>query len=166
MTCCKEIPIPTLKIFPSEISRLNFFYNNAKRKVFQNRYNLSNWFSLSFVDNEVESSIIKNFPNIDEWFTMLKKSDLKGVKECYLSVLEAKTSIPWHKDLSEDVFSEAFLTSISTDKSFIEFRNDKKYTYKPGHSYVIRSAIDHRILNLSDANRFTLCTIPLENPYV
>lgn len=166
MTCCREIPIPTLKISPSEIKRLNFFYYKAKRKVFQNRYNLSNWFSLHFIEDQIPSSIVHNFPSIDDWFTKLINSDLKGIKECYLSVLEAKTSIPWHKDLNKDVFSEAFLTSISTDKSFIEFRNDKKYTYKTGHSYVIRSAIEHRILNLSDETRFTLCTIPLENPYV
>ena len=166
MTCCKEIPIPTLKISPSELKRLEIFYRNAKRKVFVNRYNLQNWFSLSFVADEVESSIIQNFPSLEKWSKDIKKSKFKGIKSSYLSVLEPKSSIPWHKDLSTDKFCAAFLTSIKTDKSFIEFRNDKKYTYKTGHSYVIRSAIEHRILNLSDETRYTLCTVTLENPYV
>ncbi len=166
MTCCKEIPIPTLKISPSELKRLEFFYRNAKRKVFVNRYNLQNWFSLSFVNNEIESNIIENFPSIKKWCSDIKKSEFKGIKSSYLSVLEPKSSIPWHKDLSTDKFCAAFLTSVKTDKSFIEFKNDKKYTYKTGHSYVIRSAIEHRILNLSDETRYTLCTVALENPYV
>jgi hypothetical protein len=68
--------------------------------------------------------------------------------------------------MSTDVFSNSFLTSIKTEKSFIEFENDKKYTYNQGYSYVIRSAIKHRILNLSDDIRITICTTPTENPYV
>jgi len=166
LTCCKEIPIPTLKLSLSELKRLEFFYRNAKRKVFVNRYNLQNWFSLSFVSNEIESSVIQNFPSIEKWCSDIKKSEFKGIKSSYLSVLEPKSSIPWHKDLSTDKFCAAFLTSVKTDKSFIEFKNDKKYTYKTGHSYVIRSAIEHRILNLSDETRYTLCTVALENPYV
>ena len=130
MTCCKEIPIPTLRISPSEIKRLNFFYYKAKRKVFQNRYNLSNWFSLHFIEDQVPSSIVQNFPSIDIWFTKLINSDLKGIKECYLSVLEAKTSIPWHKDLNKDVFSEAFLTSISTDNHLLNLEMIKNIHIK------------------------------------
>lgn len=150
----------------SELKRLEFFYKSAKRKVFINRYNLQNWFSLSFVDNEVESNIVQNFPSLKKWCDDIKKSEFKGVRSSYLSVLEPKSSIPWHKDQSTDRFCEAFLTSIKTDKSFIEFRNDKKYTYKTGRSYVIRSAVEHRILNLSEELRYTLCTVTLENPYV
>ena len=166
MTCCKEIPVLPLNLPLSELKRLEFFYKSAKRKVFINRYNLQNWFSLSFVDNEVESNIVQNFPSFKKWCDDIKKSEFKGVRSSYLSVLEPKSSIPWHKDQSTDRFCEAFLTSIKTDKLFIEFRNDKKYTYKTGRSYVIRSAVEHRILNLSEELRYTLCTVTLENPYV
>ena len=92
--------------------------------------------------------------------------EFKGIKSSYISVLDPKSSIPWHKDMSSDVFCKSFLTSIKTENSFIEFEGDRKYTYKPGFSYVIRSANNHRILNLSDDIRITLCTTPTENPYV
>ena len=58
-------------------------------------------------------------------------------------------------------FAPAAIT-LSTDDSFIEFENDKKYTYKTGYSYLIRSG-SHRIFNLSDKNRYTLCVTPEEN---
>jgi hypothetical protein len=78
-----------------------------------------------------------------------------------------KNQIPWHVDLqNKEIFSPAAITSLVTDNSFIEFENDKKYTYKTGYSYLIRSGNKHRIINLSDINRYTLCVAPEENPYV
>ena len=58
------------------------------------------------------------------------------------------------------------ITSLVTDNSFIEFEEDKKYTYKTGYSYLIKSGVKHRILNLNDSNRYTLCVTPEDNPYV
>ena len=81
--------------------------------------------------------------------------DLK-IKHCYISVVLPKNQIPWHVDLqNKDVFSPAALTSLVTDNSFIEFEEDKKYTYKTGYSYLIKSGVKHRILNLNDSNRYT-----------
>ena len=88
MTCCKEIPVLPLNLPLSELKRLEFFYKSAKRKVFIYRYNLQNWFSLSFVDNEVESNIVQNFPSLKKWCDDIKKSEFKGVRSSYLSVLE------------------------------------------------------------------------------
>ena len=40
-----------------------------------------------------------------------------------------------------------------------------KYTYKNGYSYIFRAGFSHRVLNLNDDLRITLCTTPEENPY-
>ena len=85
----------------------------------------------------------------------------------YISILLPKSSIPWHVDMQDiSYFNKAILTSLSTKNSFIEFENDVKYVYKTGYSYLIKSGVKHRILNLSDQNRIMICTTPKENKYV
>ena len=166
MTHCKKIPI--LKFDLGDTDKLISLATKGK-KVFSTRYNLGNWSSLSLIDDYKYSYLLKKeLPNLYQVFEQLNTeyTELKGIKSSYISVLAAKSSIPWHKDMSTDVFCDSFLTSVKTENSFIEFENDKKYTYEPGYSYIIRSAIQHRILNLSDDIRITLCTTPTENPYV
>ena len=65
-----------------------------------------------------------------------------------------------------ETFSPSFITSIRTDNSFIEFKDDKKYTYKEGMSYIIKSGVEHRIFNLNDEHRITLCVTPEVNDHV
>lgn len=165
MTYCKKIPIPKFNL--EDLNKLIYLSTKGK-KVFSNRYNLNNWNSLPIITNYKYSYLLENeLPNLLKSFEQLNSLDcFKGIKSSYISVLEPKSSIPWHKDLSTDVFCDAFLTSIKTTHSFIEFENNKKYYYEPGCSYIIRSAINHRILNLSNEIRITLCTLPTENPYV
>lgn len=164
MTCCKKIPIPDLNI--SDLDTIQNMYLNGK-KVFNSRYNLPNWRSLYLINDYKQNSLYHKLPNIRNWLIYIEDNylEFKGIKNCYLSILEPKSSIPWHTDMSTDVFNDSFLTSLKTKNSFIEFENDKKYTYKTGSSYVIRSAVSHRILNLSNEIRITLCTTPTENPY-
>lgn len=159
MTCCKKIPIVKLNI--SEVEKIKNTYQKGK-KLFISRYNLNNWKSITLIDNFNYTKYLHQFPIIKNWYDCLNLE----IEHAYLSILEPKTSIPWHTDMSTDVFNPTFLTSISTNSSFIEFKNDKKYVYKLGYSYIIRSAIEHRILNLSDDIRITLCSTPRENPYV
>lgn len=166
MTCCKKIPV--LQFNRGDIVKLIDLATRGK-KVFSKRYNLENWYSLPLIEDYKYSYLLKNeLPYLWYTFDLLNNfyTEFKGIKSSYISVLDPKSSIPWHKDLSTDVFCDSFLTSIKTENSFIEFEGDKKYTYEPGFSYVIRSAINHRILNLSDDIRITICTTPTENPYV
>lgn len=165
MTHCKKIPIPQFN--RGDIVKLIDLATRGK-KVFTSRYNLDNWYSLTLIDNYDYSQVLKELPFLRYTYDQLNNfhTEFKGIKSSYLSILNPKSSIPWHKDMSTDVFCNSFITSIKTENSFIEFDGDKKYTYDPGYSYVIRSAISHRILNLSDDIRITICTTPTENPYV
>lgn len=165
MTCCKKIPLPKFNLGDTE--KLLYLATNG-RKVFSKRYNLENWKSFPIITNYKYSYLLKNeLPSLLESFETLNSlKDFKGIRSSYISILNPRSSIPWHRDMSTDIFCNAFLTSIKTTHSFIEFENDKKYYYESGCSYVIRSAISHRILNLSDDIRITLCTTPTENPYV
>jgi len=166
LTYCKQIPIPQFN--RGDIVKLIDLATKGK-KIFSNRYNLNNWYSLSLIEDYKYSRLLTdNLPYLWYTFDQLNNfyTEFKGIKSSYISVLDPKSSIPWHKDMSSDVFCKSFLTSIKTENSFIEFEGDRKYTYKPGFSYVIRSANNHRILNLSDDIRITLCTTPTENPYV
>ena len=61
-------------------------------------------------------------------------------------------------------FQVKVITALLTDKSFLEVDNIK-YTYKNGYSYIFRAGFSHRVLNLNDDLRITLCTTPEENPY-
>ena len=118
--------------------------------------------------NGKESPMMKHFPYIQEWMKLcIRHTGIKKFKHVYLSVVLPRNQIPWHVDMKDtESFAPAAITSLSTDDSFIEFENDKKYTYKTGYSYLIRSGNRHRIFNLSDKNRYTLCVTPEENPYV
>ena len=106
-----------------------------------------------------ESPMMKHFPYIQEWMKLcIRHTGIKKFKHVYLSVVLPRNQIPWHVDMKDkDSFSPAAITSLVTDDSFIEFENDKKYTYKTGYSYLIRSGNRHRIFNLSDKTRYTLC---------
>ena len=42
----------------------------------------------------------------------------------------------------------------------------KKYTYKEGMSYIIKSGVEHRIFNLDEEPRLTLCVTPEVNDHV
>ena len=80
----------------------------------------------------------------------------------YLSVLAPRQQIPWHVDMNRSGFNKAFITSLHTENSFIEFKDDKKYYYKKGNSYLLQTGTEHRIINMSDEYRITLCTIPIK----
>ena len=165
MTNCKQIPLP--KIENIDPHKLDFFFKLGNH-LFETRYNHHAWKSFDLLRDSRKSPMMKHFPFIEDWLAMCEKhTGFKKIKHCYISVLLPKNQIPWHVDLkNKDIFCPAALTSLVTDDSFIEFENDKKYTYKTGYSYLIRSGVKHRIMNLSDTNRYTLCVTPEENPYV
>ena len=49
----------------------------------------------------------------------------QNIKNCYISILKPKCAIPWHTDAEGEKFTSSFITSISTDKSFLEVDNIK-----------------------------------------
>ena len=165
MTSCKQIPLP--KIEDVDVHKLDFFFKLGNH-LFETRYNHHAWKSFDLLVDKKVSPMMKHFPFIEKWLELVEKhSGLRKIKNCYISVVLPKNQIPWHIDQSnDDIFSPSALTSLVTDNSFIEFEDDKKYTYKTGYSYLIKSGVKHRIVNLSDSNRYTLCITPEENPYV
>ena len=165
MINCKQIPLP--KIENVDIHKLDYFFKLGNN-FFETRYGHEAWKSFDLLKQSKPSPMLKHFPFIENWLQLCEKhTGIKNIKHCYLSVLSPKNQIPWHVDLSNEVvFCNSFITSLSTENSFIEFENDKKYTYKTGHSYLIKSGVKHRILNLSDSYRYTLCITPEENFYV
>ena len=86
-------------------------------------------------------------------------TNIRVIKNSYISILIQKSSIDWHVDSTNKDFNKSIITAISTTNSFIEFE-DAKYYYKDGYSYIIRSGNSHRVLNLNDDIRITLCTTP------
>lgn len=111
--------------------------------------------------------MLKHFPYVQKWLgDIVKFNNLKEIEHVYLSVLAPRQQIPWHTDMNRKGYNKAFITSLFTDDSIIEFRNDKKYEYKQGFSYALQTGSEHRIINMSDDYRFTLCVTPKENPYV
>ena len=165
MTNCKQIPLP--KIDNIDLTRLDFFFKLGNH-LFSTRYSHESWKSFDLLSDGKPSPMMKHFPYIEEWMKLcVRHTGIKKFKTVYLSVLLSKNQIPWHVDMTDtESFSPAAITSLSTDESFIAFEGDKKYTYKTGHSYLIKSGNRHRIFNLSNKNRYTLCTVPEENPYV
>lgn len=164
MISCKQIPIPKLE--GVDINRIMLFYKMGNQ-FFLERYATHSWKSFDLIHDCKNSPMMKHFPAINDWVTLVKKhTAIKEVKTLYLSILAPKSSIPWHTDRFDNALSNSYITSIQTDKSFIEFEKDKKYTYKTGYSYIIRTGIKHQIMNLSDDYRITLCTTPIgDNPY-
>ena len=165
MTNCKQIPLP--RVEDVDLHKLDFFFKLGNH-LFESRYAPHAWKSFDLLTNYRVSPMMKHFPFIVKWLDMCEKhTGFKSIKNCYLSVVLPKNQIPWHVDLqNKDTFSPAAITSLVTGDSFIEFEDDKKYTYKLGHSYLIKSGNRHRIMNLSNTNRYTLCVVPEENPYV
>lgn len=165
MTSCKQIPIPRLEGVDTE--KIIYFYKLGN-KLFTERYGIHNWESFDLIHDETVSPMMKHFPAIETWVnTVIKHTAIKRIKTLYFSILHPKSHIPFHTDRSNDILSNSYITSIRTDNSFIEFEDDKKYLYKTGYSYVLRTGIRHQIMNLSDDYRITLCTTPIgDNPYV
>ena len=164
MTSCKQIPIPKLE--GVDINKLMLFYKMGNQ-FFLDRYSVHAWKSFDLIQDSRTSPMMKHFPAIEDWLDMIAKhTAIPKIKTLYLSILAPKSHIPWHTDRSDDVLSNSYITSIKTDKSFIEFEDDAKYTYKTGYSYVIRTGVRHQIMNLSDDYRITICTTPIgDNPY-
>ena len=163
MTYCKQIPLPILNNV--SIDKILFIYQNAN-KLWNIRYNHEPWKSIDLITNGKDTRWLRQFSEINLWIHSLYKfTGIKDINNMYLSVLAPKNQISWHSDLTTDVFASTILTSLQTEHSFLEFE-DKKYTYKHGYSYLLRTYNKHRIMNLSDKPRITLCTTPKENPYV
>ena len=165
MTNCKEIAVPKLE--GVDIQRVMYFYKLGNH-LFAERYFNHHWKSFDLIQGSVESPMFKHFPAIQKWIEIVKRQNKIGkINTMYLSILDPKNQIPWHVDKSDtDTFSPSFITSIKTNNSFIEFKDDKKYTYKEGFSYIIKSGVEHRILNLNDEHRITLCVTPEVNDHV
>lgn len=165
MTNCKQIPLP--KIDNIDLNKLDFFFKLGNH-LFSSRYSHEAWKSFDLLKDGKTSPIMKHFPFIEKWLELTTKhSGIKKWNHVYLSVVLPKNQIPWHVDLQNiDIYSSSILTSLATEESFIEFEEDKKYTYKTGYSYLIKSGNRHRIFNLNASNRYTLCSTPQENPYV
>lgn len=163
MTYCKQIPLPLLD---TDIDKIKFFYTNGY-KIFQQRQQHNPyWKSFDLIKDKKASPLCNNLKSITNWLSLIKEhTGIINIKHCYISILEAKCSIPWHTDSINENFNSSFITSINTEKSFIEFDNIK-YTYKKGYSYIFRSGISHRVINLNNDLRITLCTTPEDNPYI
>jgi hypothetical protein len=161
---CKQIDIPKLKVREYDVKNLNNFFNKGTL-LFDEKYSLPNWKSFDLVKSYKESPILSKFDSISVWKRKLDK--IFNIENMYVSILLPRSSIPWHVDMQDiNNFNKAILTSVNTKNSFIEFKNDVKYIYKTGYSYLIKSGVNHRILNLSDQNRIMICTNPKENKYV
>ena len=162
MTYCKQIPLPILE---ADVQKIKFFYKNGYKLFKPRQLNNPYWQSFDIIKEYQVSPICQNLKCITSWIKLIKEhTGITNLKNSYISILKPKCSIPWHTDLDKEDFSSSFITSISTDKSFLEIDN-VKYTYKNGYSYVFRSGFSHRVLNLNDDLRITLCTTPEENPY-
>jgi hypothetical protein len=156
---CKQLNIPNLE--GVNISRLIHFFKLGNH-LFSERYiHAPHWKSFDLIYDNEYSPMLKHFPPILQWVeTIQKKKYILKIKTLYISVLAPKQQIPWHTDMKREGFNKAFITSIQTDDSFIEFKDDKKYFYKKGFSYALQTGTEHRIINMSNEYRITLCTLP------
>ena len=162
MTYCKQIPLPVLD---ADIEKIKFFYKNGYKLFSERQIDNPYWKSFNLITNSKISPVSQNLKCITSWLNLIQEhTGIKNIKNCYISVLKPKCAIPWHTDAEGEKFTSSFITSISTDKSFLEVDNIK-YTYKNGYSYIFRAGFSHRVLNLNDDLRITLCTTPEENPY-
>jgi|TARA_R100000005_G_scaffold96318_1_gene82334 hypothetical protein len=162
MTYCKQIPLPVLE---ADIEKIKFFYKNGYKLFSERQIDNPYWKSFNLITNSKISPVSQNLKCITSWLKLIQEhTGIKNIKNCYISVLKPKCAIPWHTDAEGEKFTSSFITSISTDKSFLEVDNIK-YTYKNGYSYIFRAGFSHRVLNLNDDLRITLCTTPEENPY-
>ena len=162
MTYCKQIPLPVLE---ADIEKIKFFYKNGYKLFSERQIDNPYWKSFNLITNSKISPVSQNLKCITSWLKLIQEhTGIKNIKNCYISVLKPKCAIPWHTDAEGEKFTSSFITSIYTDKSFLEVDNIK-YTYKNGYSYIFRAGFSHRVLNLNDDLRITLCTTPEENPY-
>ena len=162
MTYCKQIPLPVLQ---ADIEKIKFFYKNGYKLFSERQIDNPYWKSFNLITNSKISPVSQNLKCITSWLNLIQEhTGIKNIKNCYISVLKPKCAIPWHTDAEGEKFTSSFITSISTDKSFLEV-DSIKYTYKNGYSYIFRAGFSHRVLNLNDDLRITLCTTPEENPY-
>ena len=162
MTYCKQIPLPVLE---ADIEKIKFFYKNGYKLFSERQIDNPYWKSFNLITNSKISPVSQNLKCITSWLKLIQDhTGIKNIKNCYISVLKPKCAIRWHTDAEGEKFTSSFITSISTDKSFLEVDNIK-YTYKNGYSYIFRAGFSHRVLNLNDDLRITLCTTPEENPY-
>ena len=162
MTYCKQIPLPVLQ---ADIEKIKFFYKNGYKLFSERQIDNPYWKSFNLITNSKISPVSQNLKCITSWLNLIQDhTGIKNIKNCYISILKPKCAIPWHTDAEGEKFTSSFITSISTDKSFLEVDNIK-YTYKNGYSYIFRAGFSHRVLNLNDDLRITLCTTPEENPY-
>ena len=162
MTYCKQIPLTVLE---ADIEKIKFFYKNGYKLFSERQIDNPYWKSFNLITNSKISPVSQNLKCITSWLNLIQEhTGIKKIKNCYISVLKPKCAIPWHTDAEGEKFTSSFITSISTDKSFLEVDNIK-YTYKNGYSYIFRAGFSHRVLNLNDDLRITLCTTPEENPY-
>ena len=159
MINCKQLNIPNL--VGVNIPRLIHFFKLGNH-LFSERYDHApHWKSFDLIHDSGYSPMFKHFTPIVEWVEMIqKKKYVSKIKTLYISVLAPRQQIPWHTDMKRKGFNKAFITSIQTDNSFIEFKDDKKYFYKKGLSYALQTGTEHRIINMSDEYRITLCTLP------
>ena len=162
MTYCKQIPLPVLQ---ADIEKIKFFYKNGYKLFSERQIDNPYWKSFNLITNSKISPVSQNLKCITSRLNLVQEhTGIKNIKNCYISVLKPKCAIPWHTDAEGEKFTSSFITSISTEKSFLEVDNIK-YTYKNGYSYIFRAGFSHRVLNLNDDLRITLCTTPEENPY-
>ena len=164
MINCKQIPLP--KLGKEDLQKIISFFTMGHH-LFDERYGHHAWKSFDIVKQGNISPMIKHFPSIVRWLTTCSKhTAVRDIEYLYLSILMPRNQIPWHVDMQQtDTYANSIITSISTANSFIEFENDKQYRYKEGYSYIIKSGVKHRIMNLSDEYRVTLSLTPKENPY-
>ncbi len=161
MTNCKQLKLPPLE--GVNIHKLIHFFKLGNH-LFTDRYlEAPHWKSFDLIKNTGYSPMFKHFPEIVKWSEMLQKKKLiSKIMTLYISVLAPRQQIPWHVDMDKPGFNKAFITALQTDDSFIEFKDDKKYYYKKGFSYALQTGTEHRIINMSDDYRITLCTSPIK----
>tara|TARA_B100000029_G_scaffold452721_1_gene478098 strand:+ start:201 stop:707 length:507 start_codon:yes stop_codon:yes gene_type:complete len=154
----KQLPLPILE---ADINKIKFLYTNGRDSLFKQRYDKSpGWRSFDIIKEYSSSPLLQKLPFITNWIKLLKEhTNIRVIKNSYISILIQKSSIDWHIDSTNKDFNKSIITAISTTNSFIEFE-DAKYYYKDGYSYIIRSGNSHRVLNLNDDIRITLCTTP------
>ena len=154
----KQLPLPILE---ADINKIKFLYTNGRDSLFKQRYDKSpGWRSFDIIKEYSSSPLLQKLPFITNWIKLLKEhTNIRVIKNSYISILIQKSSIDWHVDSTNKDFNKSIITAISTTNSFIEFE-DAKYYHKDGYSYIIRSGNSHRVLNLNDDIRITLCTTP------
>lgn len=75
----------------------------------------------------------------------------------YIARLQPRGVIEWHSDYPEEEgFSKGFILGLKCPEgSYIQFADLGKYSYADGESYHARLGIAHRVVNPTNAHRFT-----------